>query len=564
MIPVARLTLNPAFSAEWLQARYADLRNNLPAAFADADAWEAWYWNWNALRSAVAGEQSRRHCLECQDSADPVAAAASQAMREQLMPFARKADGELRQAFLKATCRLDLERRLGERLFVLLALEDATFHPANVDLQRDEAAVVNRYSHLMGMATVTIADETVTLVKALSLLTDHNASRRAQVWQAIGTWFASQGLAIHAFLDELVQLRQRQALNLGESNFVAVAYRQLGRTEYGPNDAARFREAIITHIVPLAAKLRALQARQLGLGTDAVRGCDMDYFPEETLGPDSVPVVTQVAAATTVFERLHPDIAKHWLRMLDEGLVDLANRPGKKPGAFSINLDDEDRAVIFCNSTGAQSDVTTLHHEMGHAVQAWESMGIRSLELRSPTMDAAEVHSFGLEYLALDHVEAYFAPDDAARFRRLRLMTTLVRVPYMACVDAFQHALYQQPDLTPAARETLWATLWSTFMPGLDFADDPAQIQYRWMRQAHIFHAPFYYIDYALAEVGALQLWQGARVNREEALQRYLTVCRLGGTCSLLGMLTLGGLRSPFDEGVVADIAHAIAAELGL
>jgi M3 family oligoendopeptidase len=250
--------------------------------------------------------------------------------------------------------------------------------------------------------------------------------------------------------------------------------------------------------------------------------------------------------------------------MLAEGLVDLPNRPGKKPGAFAMSIDDEARAAIFCNSTGADSDVSTLMHEMGHAVQGWESMWIRSLELRTPTMDAAEVHSFGMEYLALREMEAFFPREQAAQFAQQRLVSTLTRLPYMAAVDAFQHALYERPEMTPGEREGVWHELWDTFMPGLDLSDAPMHRQYRWMRQAHIFASPFYYIDYALAETAALQLWQRARTDHAGALEAYMAMCAAGGTVSLLGMLARGGLRSPFEPEVLPPIVAEVGAVLGL
>jgi M3 family oligoendopeptidase len=564
MIPVVTIAAPRPWTSSELRAAYQALEDALPPPAAPATSWEAWFWRWNELRITVQGETARRYFRECQNTRDERASAAWLEMCEQLNPIAQASDGALRKAFLGAEARPALEQSLGSRLFNLLGLEDANFSAENVPLQVAETECVSRYDHVMGGAEIRVAEEKLTLTSGQSELTSPIAARRRAVWDGMGQWFKENAGSLHDILDQLIQLRHQQARNLGEANFIPVGYRRMGRTEYGPAEVARFRKSIARYIVPLSRELRARQAKDLGYATPLLPGADMNYYPGGTIGPGAVPVQEQAARASQVFEHLHPRFAAHWRHMLDDGLVDLENRPGKKPGAFAMPLDDENRVAIFCNSTGAETDVSTLHHEMGHAVQAWESMWIKPLELRTPTMDAAEIHSFGMEYLALDEVEAYFSPEDAAKFRHLRLMTTVVRLPYMACVDAFQHALYENPTASASEREAVWVDLWEQFMPGLDFSDCPEQRQYRWMRQSHIFATPFYYIDYALAEVAALQLWQRAKHDRSGATEAYMEMCRVGGSVSLLGVLAAGGLQNPFDPAVLAPLADTLAIELRL
>lgn len=564
MSPVATLAAPREITPEAATARYAELEAALPAQGAPADAWEAWFWRWNDYRVELAGEAARRYFRECQDTRDEQAVAAWRQFREKIYPIADETDGKLRAAFLAAACRPALEQRLGTQLFARLGLDDAAFTPSNVALHVEEMEHVSHYDRLMGTATVVAGGETLTLVQAQSRLTDVDAGRRKAAWDALGAWFDANGGKIHGILGELVRLRDRQARQLGDPDFVPLAYRRMGRTEYGPAEVATFREAIRTHVVPLAKVLRERQAADLGSPDGRVHGADMMYFPGASLGAGAAPVEEQIARATKLFERMHPRFAEHFRRMAAEGLIDLENRPGKKPGAFAMSLEDEGRVAIFCNSTGAETDVSTLTHEMGHAVQGWESMWIRPLDLRTPTMDAAEMHSFGMEYLALKEIDAFFGAEDAQKFRRLRLTSWLVRLPYMAVVDAFQHWLYERPAHTPAEREAAWAELWEAFMPGLDFDACPMQRTYRWMRQPHIFSSPFYYIDYAIAEVGALQLWRLAKTDHAKAMEAYLELCRMGGTKPLLSILETVGLASPFDADALVPLVAAVREELGL
>ena len=562
MSPVATLAPARDLSADAVRATYQALRDTLPAPDAGAELWEAWFWRWNEARVAIAGEGSRRYFRECQDTRDEAAVAAWRHMREQVYPISEEGDGELRHAFLAAGCRAALEARLGKQLFVRLALDDAGFAAENVALQMEEMEHVSHYDQLMGRATVEVAGETLTMVQVQARLLDPDAGRRQAAWDAMGAWFSQNADAVHATFTTLVGLRDRQARTLGDANFVPLAYRRMGRTEYGPTEVEAFRAAVLAHVVPLTAELRARQARDLG--TERVRAADMMYFPGSTLGTGVVPVDEQLDRAATLFARMDPHIAGHFARMRTEGLIDLENRPGKKPGAFAMGIEDEDRVAIFCNSTGAETDVSTLTHEMGHAIQSWESTWIKALDLRNPTMDAAEVHSFGMEYLSLKDIDAFFPAELAGKFRRLRLMSTIVRIPYMCAVDEFQHELYARPDHSPAEREAIWARLWERYLPGLDFDDCPAQRQYRWMRQPHLFSTPFYYIDYALAEVGAMQLWQLAQDDPAGAMAAYLKLCHMGGTEPLLAMLRAGGLRSPFDADALPPLMAAVRRELGL
>ncbi|MEO7392356.1 MAG: M3 family metallopeptidase, partial [Ramlibacter sp.] len=244
---------------------------------------------------------------------------------------------------------------------------------------------------------------------------------------------------------------------------------------------------------------------------------------------------------------------------------DLENRKGKRGGAFCTAFPDEARVGIFCNSTGQAADVRTLTHEMGHAFQAWESQPIEIVELQWPTADAAEVHSMGMEYLSLPYIEEFF-PDaeHARRFRLKRWVGAVELVCYICVVDEFQHWVYENPAASPSDRDAQWDRSWETYIPGIDFAGIEALRAARWYAQLHIFKFPFYYIDYAIAETGAMQLAFQCEKDNAAALETYLGLCRLGGTRGVLDIFKSAGLRSPFDAGVMADLAQRVARKCGL
>jgi oligoendopeptidase F len=532
------LITRPQTTPEAVEAAYAAVHAQLPGPDGGLAAWEAAYWAWNDVKLWLSGEASRRYFREAQDSRDEEAASAFRYLREQIMPLQDEHDAELRRTFLASPRRQELEGLLGRQLFVRLELEAAAFAPVNIALTTREGEVVSQVERAYGTAELEVAGKPLTLARTNALLNDPDEAVRRQAWDALKRYQDEHAPQFHAWYDELVGLRTQMARNLGEQSFTPVGYRKMGRTDYGPAEVAVFRESIRTHVRPLLARVREVQAGWLG--TPTVRPWSMAAFPGLSLGSDVVPVDQQLRRCGELFKRLHPKLSAHFQHMVANDLIDLEARPGKRAGAFAIAFEDEEQVLIFCNSSGAETDVTTLTHELGHAFQAWESMGIRPLE-----------------------TGAFFDADQARRFARLKLINALQRMSYVAVVDEFQHWVYANPGHTHAEREAFWAQAHDAYLPGLDFTGVEAAKRLRWTRQAHVFSSPFYYIDYALAEVGALQLWSLARHDHDRAMESYLEICRLGGTRSLLGIFQAAGLRSPFEPGVlqpiVAELEEALA-----
>lgn len=549
------------FTAAFVEEAYARLEAELPTLSGYA-AWEAFYLRWNALKCLISGEHARRVYTEAQDVSDAAAEEASRLVREEIVPISEEHDARLREAMLASPSRSALEARFGALLFAQFQIEQEAFCAPNIPLNVEASDLATRYERKLGTAEIEVDGQTLTLSRAGALLTHPDEAKRKAAWEAISAWTFAHGDEFHGIYSELVRLRQAMATNLGEANFIPVGYRRMRRLDYGPAEVATFREGIKRHIVPLLSKLRAKQAALLG--APSVKPWNMSYFPGLSLPPGVAPIDEQLARAEDLFERLHPKLGGHFRHMAKEGLIDLENRPGKRPGAFCTSFDDTDQVVIFCNSTGNEDDVSTLTHEMGHAFQGWESRWIVPLELRWPSMEACEIHSMGMEFLALHELDAFFSSEDVRKFRKLKLIDTVTMLPYIAVVDAFQHWVYAHPDHTPAARDAEWERLWDEYLPGVDFSGLEGHKAVRWKRQAHIFADPFYYIDYAIAESAALQLWRMAEADREAAMTTYLELCRLGGSKSLLDLFASAGLVSPFDPEVFGPTVAAIAAELEL
>lgn len=551
-----------ALEPKAVQAAYAQLAMEAQVLGEQVEAWVAWFWRWNELKAFLEGEGARRYYAEAKNSLDPEAEAALRFMREVIEPVQEAGEASLREALLQAPHREALAERLGGlQLWTRLGLEQAAYHPDNLSRHTLEAEEVSRYQRLLASAQITVGQRVMPMARANALLSAPDEAEREAAWAGLAAWGEANRPALHGQYDRLLGLRQAMAESLGEASYTPVAYRKLGRSDYGPPEVAQLRSAIAQHALPLMAKVRAWQAQGLGRPP---RPWDLTYFPALSLGPGSVPLHGQLERAAALFRRLDPLLAERFEGMMREGLIDLESRPGKRPGAFAISFADERRVAILCNASGAETDLTTLLHEMGHAFQGWASTEIPAVALRIPTLDAAELSSMGMEFLALPHLEAFFDPARAERYRRLKLLNTLQRLCFIAVVDAFQHWAYAHPTHSHAQREAEWNRLFALHQPGLDLSGQERAVGSRWMRQAHLFAAPFYYIDYAIAELGALQLWTLSQRDHAEALARFHALCRAGGTLPLQALFAHVGLRSPFEPELLGELMAEVEAALAL
>ncbi|MBI3722490.1 hypothetical protein HY251_00825, partial [bacterium] len=475
---------------DWFESRYAELRTKLEKTPDDAprERWVELARHWNEVKAVLSGERSRRQWAEAQDARDEASEKAALLFRNEVDPVGVRENAVARKRFLGRTARAAVESRFGKQLPLLWECDELGADPRTVDLDVAANNLYAEYSKIRGVAQIDLDGKKTTLTQLTNLAESPDAARRSRAFLALAGFYREKKTELDEIYSKLVSLRAQAAERLSMKSFVPLGYKRMTRTDYGPEEAARFREATFEHVVPLLADLRAQQAR--GLGTRAVQPWDRSYFPAFGLPPGIVPVAGQVAAARKVFGSLHPRLAEHFDRMVARGFVDLENRPGKRPGAFCIAMDDRDEVRIFCNSTGAASDVGTLVHESGHSFQGWESLPIEALELRWPTAEACEIHSMGMELLSFPHLDAFFEPEDAVRFRRHRLAKTLVLFGYIAVVDAFQHEVYEKPGLSPDERAQAWTRHWKRFMQGEDWSGHEDALGRFWHRQLHIFGMP--------------------------------------------------------------------------
>ncbi len=551
-------------TAEFVAEEYGRLTDRIEAAESaeSPDAWLALFADWNALKSYVSGEGSRRSYELSRDMSNPEREAADKEYRDLIVPVSDDANSRLVAALLGSRHRDAIADRYGRHLIRSLETAVEPLAPVNRDLRVEASDLINQYDKIVAAGEVEVDGRTVTLAVARSMQSSERPEIRRQAFIAYRQWFLDHRAELADIFDRIVALRHRMAVNLGHDNFVPLGYLAMGRTDYGPEQVDAFREGVRRYAVPLQTALMERQAEALGTAT--LKPWDADYDPALSLPSGVAPVEGQLERAQQVFNQLSPVLGGHFQRMRDEGLIDLENRRGKRAGAFCTSFPDEGRVAIFCNSTGDQKDVGTLMHEMGHAFQGWESQPIEAVDLQWPTSDACEVHSMGMEYLSMRHMDEFFSEEDAEKFRRGRWKDAIELVCYICVVDEFQHWIYEHPEASPEERDQAWSRIWDVYKPGIDFSGVEQYKYARWYAQGHIYWMPFYYIDYAIAETGAMQLALIDSEDPSKAMQRYLRLCQLGGTRSVLDIFSDVGLRSPFDPHLMRDLMHYAAGQLGI
>ena len=525
-----------------------------------SDEWVKLFADWNALKSYVSAEGSRISYAMTQDMRDKAREEADRYFREDVTPAADDGNSAMVNALLKSRHKNSVGERFGSHLIRVLETTVEPLAPINSDLRVKAADLSNKYDRLVASGEVTVKGEKVTLAVARNMTSSAAAATRREAFVNYRTWFLENRPEIAGQFDAMVKQRDQMGRNLGHANFIPLGYLGMGRTDYGPEEARKFREGVRKYAVPLQKKIYAKQAATLG--TPTLRPWDSEYDPSLTLPTGIAPVDSQLDRARRVFDQVSPELSKHFVRMREEGLIDLENRKGKQAGAYCTSFSDEGRVAIFCNSTGDPEDVGTLMHEMGHAFQAWESQRIEAVDLQWPTSDAAEVHSMGMEYLSMRYMTEFFSPENAEKFRRNRWKEAVELVCYICVVDEFQHWVYENASATPEQRDAAWSRFWDVYKDGLDYSGvEPLKVA-RWYAQGHIFASPFYYIDYAIAETGAMQLALLDAGDHGKAMETYLSLCRMGGTKSVLDIFKAAGLRSPFDPEVMRDLMAHAAEEL--
>jgi oligoendopeptidase F len=437
------------------------------------------------------------------------------------------------------------------------------FREENVPIQAEMSVLQQQFGVISGKMTVTVNGQEYTLQQAAKFLEDHDRKLREEVYRKINERRIQDRNELNNLFNSLVEKRDRIGKNAGFENFRDYKFKELGRFDYTKEDCFQFHDAVKQHVLPLVNMIYENKKKKLGV--DTLRPWDLEAEPAgiEPLHPftNGADLLNKTIEC---FNKLRPFFAECLVRMNQMKRLDLDSRKGKAPGGYNCPLAETGAPFIFMNAAGQTSDVTTMVHEGGHAVHSFLAHPLELSAFKEYPMEIAEVASMAMELFSMEHWQVFFSNrKDLARAKLKELEKVITIFPWIATIDKFQHWIYENPKHTEAERTAKWLEILNEFSS--DVVDFSGLEEYRksgWQRQLHLFEVPFYYIEYGIAQLGAIGLWMQFKKDREKALDNYVQALSQGGTKTLPELYKIAGLEFNFAPEKIKALMEFVKNEM--
>ena len=524
-----------------------------------------WLSDWTQISRLLWEKAARLRVATTQDTNDEAAEAALNQFLDEIYPPLQVAENKLENKLLESGLKPD-----GMEIPLRNMQADADlFVEENIPLLSEQLKRSQVYNRIIGSQTVEWDGEELTLTQLATRLEHPDRNLRQRGWQLMAERRLQDRTPLNELWAELLPQRHQIAQNAGFADFRTYTWQLKKRFDYTPEDAAIFHQAIADLVVPAANRVYERYRQKLGVSTLRPWDVKADVFPFElpVLRPfTNTDQLAQISA--TIFYQVDPVLGQYFDTMRQEKLLDIPNRKGKAPGAYCINFPASERPFIFMNSTGNGSDIRTLFHESGHAFHNFERNSLPYLQQQSAPMEFNEVASMAMELLTAPYInknkDGFFTREEADCWFVNHLEKIILFWPYMAVVDAFQHWVYLHIDeaVDAANCDAKWQELWQLYLPQIDFCGFEDVLVTGWHRKQHIFRAPFYYIEYGLAQLGALQIWRNAMNDQAQAVRDYRQALALGGTQSLPALYQAANVQFAYDHQMVGQMVDLLETEI--
>jgi oligoendopeptidase F len=530
----------------------------------DRENVESWLADWSRFESLLSEAGALASFAYTCDTSDPAREAAQLRFGTQISPKAREQRARLQERLVE----LDYSRPGLETTVQRIRNQTELFSEDNVPLFGELSRLETEWSKVNGAMTIDWDGVEKTPAQLLPFLESNERALRERAFRLRAKPYIDQRSVLAGIFDRMYDVRQQVARNAGFENFRDFIHREKNRFDYTPDDCVRFHEAVEAVVRPAASRIMERRRRRMGL--EALRPWDLtsDAEGRPALKPFA-DIASFIERAGGIFEHVDPDFRSYFERMAGAHLLDLDNRKGKAPGGYCQTLAFTKMPLIFMNAVGLDEDVRTLLHEAGHAFHSFEASKLPLLFQRHPGSEMAEVASMSMELLAAPYIDrasgGYYSEEDAKRSRTELLEGIILFFPHCASVDAFQHWTYLHPEGRDAsARDAKWLELRRRFeAPTVDWAGLDGERVARWYQQPHFFASPFYYIEYGIAQLGALQVWRNSLTDSRNAVHDYRDALALGATKPLPELLHAAGARLIFDSVGMAELITLVEEELG-
>lgn len=545
---------------ENLEPIFNELQGRTIASVAEL---EKWLQDKSELEAALEEDFAWRYIKMSCDTANEELVTSFQYFATEIEPKISPLANELNKKLTESEFVDDLDK---DKYFVYLrAVKKALelYREENVPLFTELQVKQQKYQGITGAMSVEINGQEYTLEQASNFLKDTDRSVRQNAWETIQRRRLADKDDLNILFDELVALRHQVALNTGFENYRDYMFQALGRFDYTPKDCYDFAEAIEKEIVPILKE--QAQKRQEALGLEELRPWDMDV---STTGKPMLKPFNNgqelVDKSIACFDAINPKLGQKLNIMKANGLFDVESRKGKAPGGYNYPLAETGAPFIFMNSANSLRDLTTMVHEGGHAIHTFLTANLELNDFKHCPSEVAELASMSMELISMDNWNVYFdSEEDLLRAKKEQLQDVLKTLPWVAVIDQFQHWIYTNPKHNAADREAAFKQIYQRFGAGfVSWEDFEQQFGNVWQKQLHLFEVPFYYIEYAIAQLGAIAVWKNYKENPSKALDQYLAALALGYTKPMNEIYETAGIKFDFSADYVKELASFVKEEL--
>lgn len=552
-----------------IEPYYKDLEAR-PLSAANMDGWLA---DWSSIGERIEEMYSRLSVATSVNTADKEADARMNAFLDGIFPNVMAAEQKLKEKLLASK----LEPKGFDIPLRNMRAEADLFRESNLALLADQQKLAIEYDKIYGAQTVKWEGEEITLTRLAMNFQQPDRARREKAWHLKAERQLSDRKAINDLWLKFMDVRARIAINADKPSYREYAWVQKLRFDYGPEDCKSFAAAIEQVVVPAATHI--YQKRKQALGLDTLRPWDLvDGWYSRPTPAAGIPQLKPFASieelkskTSAIFHQVDPVLGGYFDSLVAEGLTDLDNRKNKAPGAYCTSYTSIRKPFIFVNAVGTHDDVMTTLHESGHSFHVFETAKIPYIHQLAIPMEFAEVASMGMELLASPYLTkangGFYSDTEAARARIEHLEGMILFWPFMAAVDSFQQWVYENPKegADPATCDKKWGELWDRFIPGVDYSGLEEVKVTGWHRKLHIHQVPFYYVEYGLAQLGAVQIFGNARTDQASAVAAYRKALSLGGMVTLPELFATARAKFAFDAPTVkkaVDLMENVVEEL--
>jgi len=522
---------------------------------------------WISERSELESRLSETICWAyIQLSADSQNQQANQRYQyavQHILPKLDPLDQALNQKLVASPYLNQLDARRYEIYLRNIQASVDLFQEENVALNTEVQLKTKEYARIFSQMMIGMDGKQMTLQQANTILEEPNRQRRRNIYHKINRRILQDTTQLDQLFDELLQKRHTIARNAGMENYRDYAFQQLGRFDYSPADCQDFHQAVKAEILPILNEL--YQTRKQNLKVNQLRPWDLNA---DTAGQAPIHPFQDtdelLRKGIQCLERVNPEYAEIIRIIKRNGFLDLASRPGKRPGGYNMPLQATRMPFVFMNATNSLGDLRTFMHESGHAIHFFLTRDYPLLFDRKFTFEVAELAAMTMELLTMDHWHIFFSNEDELRRAKITQLEHVLKVlPWIATIDQFQHWLYTHPEHTQEERRAKWTESFHAFTPGvLDYSSLEQYIANLWHKQLHLFEVPFYYIEYGFAQLGAIALWRQYREKPEEAVAAFTRAMRLGNTRSIREIYAEAGIHFDFSQEYVRELGAFVRGEM--